>query len=135
METVYFRGLGERRVLNVAETGTRTIGALKEMLSIGADAKLWCEGKMLQDWQQITELRSNEIDVTVPLLGGKVHGSLARAGKVKSQTPKVQCKEKKKKLTGRAARRRQFNRVFNNKVVAFGRFGKKRNSNALNKPK
>ena len=29
------------------------------------------------------------IDLTIPLLGGKVHGSLARAGKVRGQTPKV----------------------------------------------
>jgi len=31
-----------------------------------------------------------------------VHGSLARAGKVKHQTPKVEKQEKKKKKTGRA---------------------------------
>lgn len=30
---------------------------------------------------------------------GKVHGSLARAGKVKSQTPKVEPQEKKKKVS------------------------------------
>merc|ERR1711941_54097 len=42
--------------------------------------------------------------VTGKLLGGKVHGSLARAGKVKGQTPKVDKEEKKKKKTGRAAR-------------------------------
>ena len=29
------------------------------------------------------------VDITVPLKGGKVHGSLARAGKVRGQTPKV----------------------------------------------
>ena len=29
------------------------------------------------------------LDATVKLFGGKVHGSLARAGKVKGQTPKV----------------------------------------------
>jgi small subunit ribosomal protein S30e len=33
--------------------------------------------------------------------GGKVHGSLARAGKVKGQTPKVDKAEKKKLPTGR----------------------------------
>ncbi|VUG17306.1 RPS30B [Brettanomyces bruxellensis] len=33
---------------------------------------------------------------------GKVHGSLARAGKVKSQTPKVEKTEKPKKPKGRA---------------------------------
>ncbi|XP_035777834.1 uncharacterized protein LOC118458959 [Anopheles albimanus] len=136
METLYFRGLGERRVLNVASTEMVTIEAIKEMFSIGANAKLWCEGKTLQDCQRITELTSNEIDVTLPLLGGKVHGSLARAGKVKGQTPKVERQEKKKKkLTGRAARRRQFNRVFNNRVVMFGRFGNKRNNNASNSTK
>jgi ribosomal protein S30 len=42
--------------------------------------------------------------------GGKVHGSLARAGKVKGQTPKVEAQEKKKLPTGRAKKRMQFNR-------------------------
>ncbi|XP_049535095.1 FAU ubiquitin-like and ribosomal protein S30 [Anopheles darlingi] len=135
MERLYIRVSNKRRVLDVADAGVETIGDIKEILSIGADAKLWCEGKWLQDWQLITELTSDEIDVTLPLLGGKVHGSLARAGKVKSQTPKVQHEDKKKKkLTGRALRRRQFNRRFNNQVV-FGRFGKKPNSNASNKMK
>merc|ERR1712066_637062 len=50
--------------------------------------------------------------VTGKLLGGKIHGSLARAGKVKGQTPKVDKEEKKKKKTGRAARRSQYNRRF-----------------------
>merc|ERR1712146_111681 len=36
------------------------------------------------------------IEVGVRMLGGKVHGSLARAGKVKGQTPKVEKQEKKK---------------------------------------
>ena len=39
---------------------------------------------------------------------GKVHGSLARAGKVKSQTPKVAKQEKKKGLTGRAKKRQVY---------------------------
>eukprot|EP00438_Fugacium_kawagutii_P035804 Skav235270 [mRNA] locus=scaffold874:241653:245113:+ [translate_table: standard] len=43
---------------------------------------------------------------------GKVHGSLARAGKVKNQTPKVAKAEKKKKLTGRAKKRFVYNRRF-----------------------
>ena len=42
--------------------------------------------------------------------GGKVHGSLARAGKVKGQTPKVEAQEKKKLPRGRAKKRMQFNR-------------------------
>merc|ERR1712168_1220198 len=56
------------------------------------------------------------LELTVRLLGGKVHGSLARAGKVKSQTPKVEAQEKKKKKTGRAKRRIQYNRRFVNVV-------------------
>ena len=34
-------------------------------------------------------LENLTVELTVPLLGGKVHGSLARAGKVRGQTPKV----------------------------------------------
>lgn len=37
--------------------------------------------------------------------GGKVHGSLARAGKVKGQTPKVEKQETKKQPRGRAKKR------------------------------
>ncbi|KAG0152259.1 hypothetical protein CROQUDRAFT_650364 [Cronartium quercuum f. sp. fusiforme G11] len=45
---------------------------------------------------------------------GKVHGSLARAGKVRSQTPKVAKQETtKKRLQGRAKKRVLFNRRFN----------------------
>ena len=40
---------------------------------------------------------------------GKVHGSLARAGKVKSQTPKVEKQEKPKVPKGRAKKRILFN--------------------------
>jgi small subunit ribosomal protein S30e len=47
-------------------------------------------------------------------LRGKVHGSLARAGKVKSQTPKVEPQEKKKKVCGRAKKRIIYNRRFVN---------------------
>eukprot|EP01024_Parvocaulis_polyphysoides_P038323 TRINITY_DN3437_c0_g2_i4.p2 TRINITY_DN3437_c0_g2~~TRINITY_DN3437_c0_g2_i4.p2 ORF type:complete len:109 (+),score=13.75 TRINITY_DN3437_c0_g2_i4:29-355(+) len=60
---------------------------------------------------------------------GKVHGGLARAGKVKRQTPKVEKQEKKKQKTGRAKKRIQYNRRFVNVVTGLG---KKRgpNSNA-----
>eukprot|EP00094_Tigriopus_californicus_P010186 TCALIF_09825-PA protein Name:"Similar to Fau 40S ribosomal protein S30 (Rattus norvegicus)" AED:0.07 eAED:0.07 QI:0/0.5/0.66/0.66/1/1/3/61/141 len=61
------------------------------------------------------------IDINIPLKGGKVHGSLARAGKVRGQTPKVEAQEKKKKKTGRAKRRIQYNRRFVNVVATFGR--------------
>jgi len=56
---------------------------------------------------------------------GKVHGSLARAGKVKSQTPKVEKLEKKKKKTGRARKRDLYTRRFVNMTL----FGGKRRMN------
>uniref|UniRef100_A0A8C3E8R4 FAU ubiquitin like and ribosomal protein S30 fusion n=1 Tax=Corvus moneduloides TaxID=1196302 RepID=A0A8C3E8R4_CORMO len=62
-----------------------------------------------------------------PQIWGKVHGSLARAGKVRGQTPKVAKQEKKKKKTGRAKRRMQYNRRFVNVVPTFG---KKKGPNA-----
>lgn len=46
------------------------------------------------------------------LHAGKVHGSLARAGKVRGQTPKVAKQDKKKKPRGRAYKRMQHNRRF-----------------------
>lgn len=49
---------------------------------------------------------------------GKVHGSLARAGKVRGQTPKVAKQEKKKKPTGRACKRVKYNRRFVNVIAA-----------------
>ncbi|OCA63072.1 hypothetical protein A9R10_07605 [Aeromonas piscicola] len=67
------------------------------------------------------------LEVAARLLGGKVHGSLARAGKVRGQTPKVAKQEKKKKKTGRAKRRMQYNRRFVNVVPTFG---KKKGPNA-----
>ena len=64
---------------------------------------------------------------------GKVHGSLARAGKVKNQTPKVekQDNEGKKQPRGRAKKRLQYNRRFVN-VATTGMGGKQvgPNSNA-----
>ncbi|RZC81820.1 hypothetical protein C5167_044395 [Papaver somniferum] len=51
---------------------------------------------------------------------GKVHGSLARAGKVRGQTPKVAKQDKKKKPRGRAHKRMQYNRRF----VTAGKAGK-----------
>ena len=49
---------------------------------------------------------------------GKVHGSLARAGKVKGQTPKVPKLDKKKKaVKGRAKKRVAYNRRYVNVVM------------------
>ncbi|AQK55732.1 40S ribosomal protein S30 [Zea mays] len=60
----------------------------------------------------------------------KVHGSLARAGKVRGQTPKVAKQDKKKKPRGRAYKRMQYNRRFVTAVVGFG---KKRGPNSSEK--
>ncbi|KAL8292102.1 hypothetical protein RQP46_001568 [Phenoliferia psychrophenolica] len=68
---------------------------------------------------------------------GGVHGSLARAGKVKSQTPKVEPQEKKKKVCGRAKKRinsttdptsnfLSYNRRFVNITAQVGAGGKRR---------
>ncbi|RXG61822.1 40S ribosomal protein S30 [Armadillidium vulgare] len=84
-------------------------------------------GILLEDDTCLTNIGSTEIDVNVALKGGKVHGSLSRAGKVKGQTPKVEKKEKKKSKTGRAKRRIQYNRRFVNVVQTFG---KKRGPNS-----
>jgi small subunit ribosomal protein S30e len=51
---------------------------------------------------------------------GKVHGSLARAGKVKSQTPKVEKQEKEKAPTGRAKKRELYNHRFVNVTTVPG---------------
>jgi len=64
-------------------------------------------------------------------MGGKVHGSLARAGKVKGQTPKVDKMEDKKKIPrGRAKKRMQYNRRYVNVVTGVGGKRVGPNSNA-----
>merc|ERR1712137_885257 len=102
---------------NVAELKAKI--AVLENLPVG-ELRLFSVGSPLEDDVVISTLTST-LDVTVPLLGGKVHVSLARAGKVKHQTPKVEKQEKKKKKTGRAKRRVQYNRRFVNVVQTFGR--------------
>ncbi|KAL2871527.1 40S ribosomal protein eS30 [Aspergillus lucknowensis] len=52
---------------------------------------------------------------------GKVHGSLARAGKVKSATPKVEAQEKKKLPKGRAMKRLKYIRRFVNVTMTGGK--------------
>ncbi|KAE8749943.1 hypothetical protein FOCC_FOCC003413 [Frankliniella occidentalis] len=106
--------------------GSETISQIKEQISRLEDVPkellcLYSEGSPLNDELSVESLVSGSIDVTIPLLGGKVHGSLARAGKVKGQTPKVEKQEKKKKKTGRCKRRIQYNRRFVNVVQGFGR--------------
>ncbi|EPS29473.1 hypothetical protein PDE_04423 [Penicillium oxalicum 114-2] len=52
---------------------------------------------------------------------GKVHGSLARAGKVKAATPKVEPQEKPKKPKGRAYKRILYTRRFVNVTMTGGK--------------
>ena len=49
-------------------------------------------GKLLSNEQVVEDfdlVPGSTLDATVKLLGGKIHGSINRAGKVKAQTPKV----------------------------------------------
>lgn len=80
-------------------------------------------GEVLNDDDLVKNCLINgaNVDLSLRMLGGKVHGSLARAGKVRGQTAKVEKQEKKKKPTGRAKRRLQYNRRFVNAVRAPGR--------------
>lgn len=83
----------------------------------------------LQNHEQLAEA-----DLTVSVISfthkGKVHGSLARAGKVRGQTPKVAPQEKTKKPRGRAAMRLKYNRRYVNAVTGPG---KKRGPNSSDK--
>ena len=47
---------------------------------------------------------------------GKQHGTLAKAGKVRKQTPKVAKMEKRRRTLGRALKRKQFQKRFANVV-------------------
>ncbi|XP_069596313.1 ubiquitin-like FUBI-ribosomal protein eS30 fusion protein [Ranitomeya imitator] len=116
-------------------SGQETVSQIKAKISslegISAqDQVLLLSGAPLWDESTLDHCgvcERSTLDVAVRLLGGKVHGSLARAGKVRGQTPKVAKQEKKKKKTGRAKRRMQYNRRFVNVVPTFG---KKKGPNA-----
>jgi len=77
---------------------------------VGEDVYAVCNGRPIREGFTCEEfglIPESRIELIPRLVGGKVHGSLARAGKVKGQTPKVDKQEKKKAKTGRAKRRMQ----------------------------
>ncbi|VDP12655.1 unnamed protein product [Onchocerca flexuosa] len=129
---IFIRGIDDE-VQSLCIPETSTVAELKTLLRVD-DALLMCGTRILDDDKaplvNFGICDEASIDVSYRLLGGKVHGSLARAGKVRAQTPKVEKQEKKKKKTGRAARRIQYNRRFVN--IAVSGIGRKRgpNSNA-----
>uniref|UniRef100_A0A182JQ28 40S ribosomal protein S30 n=1 Tax=Anopheles christyi TaxID=43041 RepID=A0A182JQ28_9DIPT len=104
---------GRTKVIEVKETDTAN--DLKKLM-IGEEfyrMVLWSQGKAIPGTTVMGKLLSfYHLEWTMPIAGGKVHGSLARAGKVKGQTPNVKKMEKSKRLTGRAKRRQQFNKRF-----------------------
>nr|AFM87714.1 ubiquitin-like protein fubi and ribosomal protein S30 isoform 1 [Callorhinchus milii] len=110
-------------------TGKETVGEIKAHVETleglaASDQVLLLAGTPLEDDAVIGQCGVSghcTLEVAARMLGGKVHGSLARAGKVKGQTPKVAKQEKKKKRTGRAKRRMQYNRRFVNVVPTFGK--------------
>ncbi|XP_069821641.1 ubiquitin-like FUBI-ribosomal protein eS30 fusion protein [Dendropsophus ebraccatus] len=116
-------------------TGQETVSQIKAHISSlegisSEDQVILLAGTPLCDEATLAQsgvCELSTLDVAARLLGGKVHGSLARAGKVRGQTPKVAKQEKKKKKTGRAKRRMQYNRRFVNVVPTFG---KKKGPNA-----
>ncbi|XP_016383821.1 ubiquitin-like protein FUBI [Sinocyclocheilus rhinocerous] len=117
--------------LNGSETVAQIKAQIEALEGLACDDQIICLcGVPLEDETLICQSgieEFNTLEVTSRLLGGKVHGSLARAGKVRGQTPKVDKQEKKKKKTGRAKRRIQYNRRFVNVVPTFG---KKKGPNA-----
>ncbi|KAK9880283.1 hypothetical protein WA026_010155 [Henosepilachna vigintioctopunctata] len=76
--------------------GNETISQLKGTIAGLEKLKvflLYAGGNPVSDADAVYLFERTEIEITVGLLGGKVHGSLARAGKVKGQTPKVENQE------------------------------------------
>ena len=122
---IFVRGLDETHVLDLGQH--TTLGEVKVMLekseNMPSSDQLisYCGTPLDRDDVSLTGLGLESyctLDLTSRLLGGKVPRWLARAGKVRGQTPKVDKQEKKKKKTGRAKRRIQYNRRFVNVAVA-----------------
>ena len=124
---VFVRGAAELIPLNLENDDT--VQDIREYIAEEYDVEvddlvLSYNGTPLNDDLTVEQCgfqSGSTVDAAMKLFGGKVHGSLARAGKVKGQTPKVAKQEKRKKKTGRAKRRLQYKQRFVNKVATFGR--------------
>jgi len=130
MVNLYVRGT----VLHQIDTATAaTVADVLSLVAVNEeiavqDLQLVREGVFLSNDTTLAQFEEGcSFDIHCGLPGGKVHGSLSRAGKVKGQTPKVDKQDKKKSKTGRAKRRFQYNRRFVNVVQGFG---KKRGPNS-----
>merc|ERR1711907_397418 len=127
---IFVNASGQARTLQVDSADTIEAVKLQVEETTGLPASsiaLAYQGQCLDDVNNLADygvMDLASLELTVPLLGGKVHGSLARAGKVRGQTPKVAKQDKK---TGRAKRRIQHNRRFVNVVAGVG---KKRGPNS-----
>lgn len=113
---LFVKSSAKTLALNVENRGTVESVKLQLQTALGVEAvdqMLTFDGRVLEDLCTLEDYSvapESTLTLTVPVKGGKVHGSLARAGKVRGQTPKVEKQEKKKRPTGRAKRRMQYNR-------------------------
>ena len=113
---------------HASETVQQVIDRISSKEGVSSDImQLVFNGKQLENNETLAKYaidKESNVQLVMNLCGGgKVHGSLARAGKVKKQTPKVEKQDKKKKTTGRAKKRIQYYRRFTAAVTGFG--GKK----------
>merc|ERR1711915_823084 len=93
----------QTHVLDVAPDAD--VACLKAQLSMleGVDCeqlRLFCAGAPLEDDVNVAILENQTIDLTIPLLGGKVHGSLARAGKVEAKLQRLKLARRRKRKQG-----------------------------------
>ncbi|XP_007449860.1 PREDICTED: ubiquitin-40S ribosomal protein S27a-like [Lipotes vexillifer] len=118
-----------RELHTLEVTGQETVAQIKAHVAslegiAPEDQVLLMAGTPLEDEATLGQCgveALSTLEVAGRMLGGKVHGSLARAGKVRGQTLKVAKQEKKKTTTGRAKRRMRYNRCFVNVVPTSGK--------------